>query len=96
MRLAELPLHETFAQRWADSGSDGERATVLADARTALRNARRTPAPEKALLEPGSLAWKREIANDRTTESGELCRLNSISRTTLKRYRDLYREDEVA
>lgn len=88
--------HEEWATAYAKAQGASARVEVIAKARRALKDLRRTPPPQKTLLEPGSLAWKREIANDRETESGELCRLNSISRQTLKRYRDIYREDEAA
>jgi hypothetical protein len=88
--------HEEFAAFWAEARTDGRRRACIEDAREALGRLKRTPPPQKPLLEPGSTAWKREIANDRTTDSGELCRLNSISRQTLKRYRDQYREGAAA
>jgi hypothetical protein len=96
MYQREEPLHEQFARRWEQARTLWARELVIRAATQALALARRSPAPERILLEPGSLAWKRDIANDRTTGAGELARLCDISRQTVYRYRELYGEERVA
>lgn len=88
----DLP-HLEYAARWDRARTESARAVLVEEARTELGRLRRTPPPQKTLLEPGSLAWKRDIANDRKTTVAELARLNGISRVTVYEYRRLYRED---
>jgi hypothetical protein len=93
LRSDEEPYpHEEFRARWASARSATARFEVVRKAREALRDLRRTPAPQRALLEPGSLAWKRDIANSSDSVE-DLVRVNEISRQTVWRYRKMYREE---
>lgn len=90
------PPHEEFRARWRAAKSDERRVEVVKAAREELKRLRRTPPPQQPLLERGSLAWKRDIANDRETSDKDLVRIHSISRQTLWRYRRDYREKVAA
>lgn len=87
------PLWEEFEARWATAGPRGRRE-VLYEAKRALHRYKHQARPE--VIEPGSIHWKREIANRTDVSDDELCRVYSISRVTLWRYRRDYRVKEAA
>jgi hypothetical protein len=94
MPAGELrPLWEEFERRWAKAWGRPARETSLAEAREALRNWKVQKAAP--VIEPGSMAWRREIANASGSDK-ELVRIYGVSRMTLWRYRRDYRTEEAA
>jgi hypothetical protein len=83
------PLHEAWITRWVQT-RPSDRLSVLEGAREALQEARVQRAG--VVVEPGTVAWKREIANSDLPDR-ELVRLYSVSRQSLWRYRRDYGED---
>jgi hypothetical protein len=82
---------EHFLRRAARCVTARDYELVLADARAALEAWQRTPVTGDP--EPGSFAWKKQIAADvasgrRSVESA--CRFYSVSRATVYRYLQRY------
>jgi hypothetical protein len=86
--------HEFWRGEWNAATTDQERREALEGAWRALEGLRRQPQPPDELLERGTLAWKRRIANDNRTSVAELARLHGISRRTVYTYRRKFREPE--
>lgn len=83
--------HEFWRNEWLAAEDDESRQEALEGARDALK-AIKLGAPLPAdFLEPGSFRWKCAIADDDERSIAELARVHSISRQTVKSYREKYR-----
>jgi hypothetical protein len=84
------PLYDEFEARWRAARTVGAKQAVLEAARDALKEFRVQKAG--VVVEPGTLAWRREIAN-RDEPNDYLVRIYGVSRQTLWKYRRDYREE---
>jgi len=83
------PVHELYAAMYTRARTDSERLGVCEEAEREFERLRQQARP--AIVEPGSLHWKREIANsDEPME--RVLKLYSISRASYFRYRRDYRK----
>ena len=99
-------LHEAMFDRFQGCRTQADRRRAVEWAMFELRRARRTPQPARGMAEPGSTAWKREIASEANKEPGDgqkaadhigrLAKRYSISRASVYRYRAMYSEREAA
>ena len=99
-------LYEAMFDRFQACRTQDDRRRAILWAQLELRRVRRTPQPEKGMAEPGSTAWKREIAAEADKELGDgqkaadhigkLAKHYSISRASVYRYRAMYSERKVA
>lgn len=101
LAMRDTSLHDQFAKAFRNCQTDGDRVRAIEWAEKALEGARRPPQPEKGMAEPGSLAWKREIAAavdaaKSGSEVKEIARRFSISRATAYNYRRQYGQSEAA
>lgn len=82
-------MFDEFERRWNHASHPEAKRRVLEEARERLQNYRRAKTP--VVVEPHTIAWRREIAN--SDKSGaELARLYGVSRQTVQTYRRNYRE----
>lgn len=84
------PVQDALRAAYEACEDNACRARVCDEAEAAEKAHRTHTAP--AVLEPYSLAWKREIANSSSTPT-ELARLYSVSRTTVYEYIEKYRKE---
>ncbi len=97
LRRDEEPYpHEHFRQRWNETSDVEARRQVLAEARACLEGIRKTPPPPEPLLEPGSFAWKLHIAKQTDTPVAELVRIHGCSRSSIRRWREMYLGEDLA
>lgn len=81
------PVHELYRVLYERCSSAQERENVIFEAESEFERLRQQARP--AVVEPGSLHWRREIARSEEPDK-DICRVYSISRTTLWRYRRDY------
>lgn len=96
-----LSLHEEIHRTFKNVRRPDQRNGAIEWAEEALKAARQPPRPEKGMAEPGSLAWKREIADavdeaKTAKDVGEIARVHGISRATAYNYRRQYGQSEAA
>ena len=100
----EISLHDQFAKAFKNCKTDRDRERAIEWAEKALAASRRPPQPAKGMAEPGSLAWKREIAAEasKAAENGkpkalrEVARLYGVSHETVRKYRRDYGVEKAA
>ncbi|MEJ7787697.1 MAG: hypothetical protein WKF96_23085 [Solirubrobacteraceae bacterium] len=91
-------LAERFARDFESCRSEVDQRRAIDVARSELEAIRRTPQPARGMAEPGTLAWKREIAAkvakaEGTSEIKAICRFYSVSKSTAYQYRRDYVDD---